>query len=96
MSLTLRERIQAPLKPMEARWAWQIRGSCRTSDVCFFPPDGLRGNALARFEATAKAVCADCPVQRQCYTHAIRYGEPYGIWGGTTPQERARASDSAR
>lgn len=40
----------------------------------------------------AKAVCAMCPVRRQCLQTALERSEPAGIWGGlTTPERRILA-----
>ena len=36
----------------------------------------------------AKAVCADCPVKRECLECAIRNRERVGVWGGLTPKQR--------
>jgi WhiB family transcriptional regulator, redox-sensing transcriptional regulator len=30
----------------------------------------------------AKALCADCPVRRQCLSAALQRAEPWGVWGG--------------
>ncbi|HEX7321763.1 MAG TPA: WhiB family transcriptional regulator [Mycobacterium sp.] len=30
----------------------------------------------------AKALCANCPVRRQCLTTALERAEPWGVWGG--------------
>jgi WhiB family redox-sensing transcriptional regulator len=30
----------------------------------------------------AKAVCATCPVRRECLAGALRRNEPCGVWGG--------------
>jgi WhiB family redox-sensing transcriptional regulator len=30
----------------------------------------------------AKALCASCPVQRECLAGALRRNEPCGVWGG--------------
>jgi WhiB family transcriptional regulator, redox-sensing transcriptional regulator len=38
----------------------------------------------------AKAICATCPVLWECFQYAVEEEEEYGIWGGTTPRERAR------
>jgi WhiB family redox-sensing transcriptional regulator len=45
--------------------------------------------------AAAKAICARCPVAADCLAWALGAGEPAGIWGGTTPEER-RLSRRAR
>ena len=70
-------------------WDWQLDAACRAVDVStFFHPEGERGAARARRDAAAKEVCASCPVQRQCLDHALKVEEPYGVWGGTTEEER--------
>lgn len=30
----------------------------------------------------AKALCADCPIRRQCLAAALQRAEPWGVWGG--------------
>lgn len=40
--------------------------------------------------ATAKAICAGCPVRATCRAYALTAREPYGIWGGLTARERTR------
>jgi WhiB family redox-sensing transcriptional regulator len=30
----------------------------------------------------AKALCADCPIRRECLAAALERGEPWGVWGG--------------
>lgn len=39
----------------------------------------------------AKAVCAACPVRSACLAEALEAGEDWGVWGGYTRPERARA-----
>ncbi len=31
---------------------------------------------------TAKALCQECPVRRQCLAGALERREPWGVWGG--------------
>ena len=70
-------------------WDWQMRGSCRGMDsTFFFHPHNERGQARARREARAKAVCLSCPVLEMCRRHALTVQEPYGIWGGLSKSER--------
>lgn len=38
----------------------------------------------------AKAVCAVCPVRRECLAYAIRTDQRSGIWGGMTFRERGK------
>ncbi|MDT5017729.1 MAG: WhiB family transcriptional regulator, redox-sensing transcriptional regulator [Mycobacterium sp.] len=30
----------------------------------------------------AKALCADCPIRRECLDAALERQEPWGVWGG--------------
>ena len=30
----------------------------------------------------AKALCADCPIRRECLSAALERQEPWGVWGG--------------
>ena len=70
-------------------WDWQMHGICRGVDSSvFFHPEGERGRARAQREMNAKQMCRACPVITQCRTHALRVGEPYGIWGGLSESER--------
>ena len=39
-------------------------------------------------ERQAKAVCATCPVHKECLDFALRIREPHGIWGGLNEIER--------
>lgn len=36
-----------------------------------------------------RALCAGCPVRRTCLITALTAAEPWGIWGGLDPTERA-------
>jgi WhiB family redox-sensing transcriptional regulator len=72
-------------------WEWQRYGACRGRDSAqFFHPEGERGSARARREATAKLICQSCPVRVECAAHALGSREPYGVWGGFTESERLR------
>lgn len=53
--------------------------------------------------AAAKQICYGCPFQYACDDYATQAGEPWGVWGGTSPQQRgvsyttvAEAEDRAR
>ena len=76
---------------------WRARAACRGLDPeMFFSSDDLpnKQDRIDR-EAAAKAVCARCPVRRECLDYAIAAGERYGIWGGLNPQERRASVRSA-
>jgi WhiB family redox-sensing transcriptional regulator len=73
-----------------ALWSWRLRAACRQVDsAVFFPPDAERGPAQEVREARAKAICARCPVIRECATYALVAGERHGVWGGLSERERA-------
>jgi WhiB family transcriptional regulator, redox-sensing transcriptional regulator len=68
---------------------WMENAACREPGVdpeLFFPVS--ESGAAVRQVAAARAVCGRCPVRRQCRDRALEAGEPAGIWGGTTPEER--------
>lgn len=70
-------------------WDWQLHGSCRDYDTeIFFHPEGERGSTRRKRAATAKAICATCPVMAECREYALANNEPYGVWGGLTQEER--------
>jgi WhiB family redox-sensing transcriptional regulator len=76
---------------------WTSFAACRQPGVDpeWFFPVGDVGPGL-REVAAAKAVCARCPVARECLEWALREGEAAGIWGGTTPEERRALRHSRR
>jgi WhiB family transcriptional regulator, redox-sensing transcriptional regulator len=49
----------------------------------FFPEVGDTSTVVK-----AKAICAGCEIREACADRAVRGGEPFGVWGGTTPTER--------
>ncbi|GAB91255.1 WhiB family transcriptional regulator [Gordonia rhizosphera] len=70
---------------------WREDAGCRGADpAVFFPASELSAVDKARHERTAKLICGNCPVRRQCHDFAAIGPEPYGIWGGMTPTERKR------
>ena len=68
---------------------WRTDAACIDVDPVFFfdlPPG--RGGAM-----TAKAICRQCPVRRQCLDTALQFEHRsirHGVWGGLTPKERGR------
>ena len=56
----------------------------------FYHPDNERGAKRQRHEMRAKAICATCPVVQPCLDWAVSRREPYGVWGGQSPDERAQ------
>jgi WhiB family transcriptional regulator, redox-sensing transcriptional regulator len=80
---------------MDASWA--DYGACREpgTDPDLFFPVSDSGPAAGQI-AAAKAICSRCPVAAECRDWALAAGEPAGIWGGTTPEERRLLRRSRR
>jgi len=79
-------RLPAPISEI---YDWQLLGSCRGADPSvFFLPEAERGPRKRRRERAAKEICRSCPVIAECATFALSTREPYGVWGGLTPEER--------
>lgn len=66
---------------------WRSRAACLAADPELFFPVGT--TALAAEQAMeAKAVCADCPVRRECLDWALVTKQDHGVWGGLDEFER--------
>jgi WhiB family transcriptional regulator, redox-sensing transcriptional regulator len=63
---------------------WQERAACFgiEPDVFFPVSEEEAGPALA--------FCSVCPIKEECLAWALKNGERYGVWGGTTEQQRRR------
>lgn len=73
-------RGQAPVKPLVDEWDWQHYAACRGKDAAmFFAPDLEGRTHREQGVASARAICATCPVQSECLTHARTGEEAYGI-----------------
>lgn len=59
---------------------------CSQLPDAFFPED-LPADDRAFAVIAAKAICCDCPVKSLCLDYA-KSTRVYGIWGGTTYEER--------
>lgn len=68
---------------------WREEASCRHTDPDLFFPIGSTGPALEQI-ASAKAVCAECPVQVACLEFALATNQESGIWGGASEEERRK------
>ncbi|MEP6852440.1 MAG: WhiB family transcriptional regulator [bacterium] len=83
--------------PVSDYWDWQVAAACRGLNAAmFFHPDNERGSSRRRREAQAKAVCARCPVVAECLNWALSVREPYGVWGGRSPEEREQLLSASR
>jgi WhiB family transcriptional regulator, redox-sensing transcriptional regulator len=66
---------------------WRSAAACWSADPDLFFPVSAFGKALEQV-AQAKAICARCPVRRQCLAFALRTRQVHGVWGGTSEEER--------
>ena len=77
-----------PLSDVE-ELAWQERALCAQTDPeVFFPNKG--GSTL-----DARRVCKRCDVVAECLAYALRTNQQDGIWGGTSPVQRAKMRRAA-
>ncbi len=65
------------------RLDWQDQALCAETDPEIFYPE-TTGDALH-----ARRVCIKCPVREQCLQAGMDNVEVFGIWGGTTKDDRA-------
>ena len=73
---------------------WRALGACRHEDPELFFPVVPFGPGLVQADR-AKAVCARCQVRADCLRFAVETVQDYGVWGGTSEEER-RALRRAR
>lgn len=84
---------------------WMRRGNCRNRSFSeFVPPDWPTNDTeeAAELDAawyaasdggqSAVAICFGCPVRVECFDMSLQDEVTIanGVWGGTTPQDRAR------
>lgn len=74
--------------------SWEQSARCSTIGPAIFFPEG-QGRRFTAAAREAKAVCGWCPVRELCLDRALELEgtadrhKRAGIWGGTTPNERA-------
>lgn len=59
-------------------------GACAETDPELFFPE--KGGSTRE----AKAICRGCEALEECLAWALRHDERFGVWGGTSTQDRAR------
>ncbi len=97
--VTVLHRVAAGPPPPTTAWdppRWHTLALCRRTSWCaWFGDDDIRDRPTLRptVLAAARALCAACPVQRRCLTHALTQPEHYGIWAGTSGRQRDAMHD---
>jgi len=81
------------LKRMMEGDPWQAEALCASPDIdpnLFFRDVGARRDRGPYTIETrrARAICARCPVRKDCLMTALKRVE-VGVWGGTTEEDRA-------
>ena len=79
-----------PLLAVLADRAWMADARCRGRSHLFFEPFREAPPQRLVREASAKAICATCPVMLECRAAGRRNHES-GIWGGETEEDRVLA-----
>lgn len=69
--------IDAPILPAEP---WIQNARCAETDPEIFFPTGPTERATR--------ICDGCTVEQQCLAYALKHDEQWGVWGGTSAQER--------
>ena len=78
---------------------WRVNGKCwiEKKDPNYFFVDGSEaskgckgGLKVQDIADERKEYCKDCPVQSDCLNWALATHQEYGIFGGTTEQDRVR------
>jgi len=63
---------------------WSDQALCKDLETAVFFPS--RGESVAPI----KLICKACPVVKPCLEYAMKSGEKFGIWGGTSERDRRR------
>jgi hypothetical protein len=61
-------------------------GLCREVDADMFYIDKGENHKIQQ----ARTICGRCDVREACLEWALEHGERYGIWGGTTENQRRK------
>lgn len=61
---------------------------CEKLPIAFFPEDIVDPELRSASTKMAKALCKSCPIIEACFTYALETNQRYGVWGGTSADER--------
>lgn len=71
------------IQPLPSQTDWVSQAACAGKD----PATWFLVEKGGSYDE-ARAVCADCPVSRECLEWALDAHETEGFWGGFSPLER--------
>ncbi|MGA2826523.1 MAG: WhiB family transcriptional regulator [Streptosporangiaceae bacterium] len=78
-------------------FGWQDAAACAGFPLdLFFGPEGEQQHEKPGREAAAKKVCACCMVRAACLDDAVANGIRFGVFGGTSEDERQALRDNFR
>jgi WhiB family redox-sensing transcriptional regulator len=82
--MTTTPSVGVPGSPLPRSSAWMSSAACRDhwTDLDWIEPSPEQ-------EQRCRALCARCPVRQTCLNRALTAAEPWGIWGGLDPDQRA-------
>lgn len=61
---------------------------CEQVPHIFYPEDTSHWAHRAYETEEAKKICGTCPVLKECFTYGVVSAQPYGVWGGTSADDR--------
>jgi WhiB family transcriptional regulator, redox-sensing transcriptional regulator len=75
--------------------SWWEQAACQSADPELFFPIASTGSGQHDV-IRAKAICAGCPIRRQCLDYAIDSHQAHGVWGGASEEERQQIAARRR
>ena len=63
---------------------WRMHAACAGWPIDLFYGD----ESDVVMTSQAQRLCERCPVRADCLNDAMTHNDPYGIWGGMTPEQR--------
>jgi WhiB family transcriptional regulator, redox-sensing transcriptional regulator len=73
--------------------SWYDQAACLNMGVSKFfgaKDPATRPSITMKQIKSAKKICDQCPVFKECLTHALKEKEEYGIWAGTSGRTRSK------
>lgn len=61
---------------------------CEQVPHIFYPEDQFHYMDQKYETREAKAMCGTCPVLKECFSYGVITHQEYGIWGGTSAEDR--------